>query len=353
MRYDEFCAARLSELRSAGHAVILAVETSCDDTAAAVVRDGRTILSNVVSSQIPLHERFGGVVPEVASRAHVEAVNTAVDQALSEAGVTLASVDAIAVTNGPGLVGSLLVGVSTAKALAFAAQKPILAVNHMEAHISAAYLAHPDLAPPFLCLTVSGGHTALAEVIAYGSARLIGQTLDDAAGEAFDKAARVLGLPYPGGPLLDKLAEQGNPSALTLPRAKTPGAYDFSFSGLKTAFIQLERKGALAAVSKEDASASYREAVADMLAVKTIRAAETMNHHTIVLAGGVAANLGLRRRMARECETRSIRLCLPPVPLCTDNAAMVGAAAYYSIIAGGAQGGLALNAEPAARPYTS
>ncbi|MDR1598419.1 MAG: tRNA (adenosine(37)-N6)-threonylcarbamoyltransferase complex transferase subunit TsaD [Oscillospiraceae bacterium] len=337
----------MDELRRTGRAVILAIETSCDETAAAVIRDGRVILSNVVSTQIPLHARYGGVVPEVASRAHVEAVNTVIDRALDESGADLRGVDAIAVTNGPGLVGALLVGVSTAKALAFASSKPLVAIHHMEAHICAAYLAYSDLAPPFLCLTVSGGHTALTEATDGGVTRMLGQTLDDAAGEAFDKAARVLGLPYPGGPALDGLAENGNPAAIALPRAKTPGAYDFSFSGLKTAFIQLERKGALADLSKEDAAASYREAVVDMLAVKTIRAAESGGYRTVVVAGGVAANKGLRSRMAAECAARGLRLCMPPIQLCTDNAAMVGAAAFRRIMSGRAAGGLTLNAEPA------
>ncbi|MDR2656946.1 MAG: tRNA (adenosine(37)-N6)-threonylcarbamoyltransferase complex transferase subunit TsaD [Oscillospiraceae bacterium] len=334
-------------MRRAGHAAILAVETSCDETAAAVIRDGREILSSVVATQIPLHARYGGVVPEVASRAHVESINAVVDRALSESGLRLAGVDAIAATNGPGLVGALLVGVSTAKALAFAASKPLVAVHHMQAHISAAYLACADLTPPFLCLTVSGGHTVLADVADYGETRVLGRTLDDAAGEAFDKAARVLGLPYPGGPALDSLAENGNPRALALPRARTPGAYDFSFSGLKTAFIQLDRKGALASLSKEDAAASYREAVVDMLAAKTMRAADSGGYRTIVIAGGVAANRGLRARMAKDCESRGLRLCMPPVSLCTDNAAMVGAAAYYRIMSGKAVGGLSMNAEPA------
>ncbi|MDR0396056.1 MAG: tRNA (adenosine(37)-N6)-threonylcarbamoyltransferase complex transferase subunit TsaD [Oscillospiraceae bacterium] len=347
MPYDQMCAAWLDALRRAGRADILAIETSCDETAAAVIRDGRAILSNIVSTQIPIHARYGGVVPEVASRAHVEAVNAAVDQALEGARLRLNDIDAIAVTNGPGLVGALLVGVSTAKALAFASSKPLIAVHHMEAHISAAYLAYDDLEPPFLCLTVSGGHTALIETTASGESRALGRTLDDAAGEAFDKAARVLGLPYPGGPALDELAERGNPSSLALPRAKTPGAYDFSFSGLKTAFIQLERKGALAGVSHEDAAAAFREAVTDMLAVKTIRAAKAGGYHTVAVVGGVAANKGLRARMARECGANGLRLCVPPVPLCTDNAAMVGAAAFRRITSGKAAGSLSLNAEPA------
>lgn len=346
MQFDERCRIQLDALRQAGRAVILAIETSCDETAAAVIRDGRTIMSNVVSTQIPLHARYGGVVPEIASRAHVEAINTVVKCALDDAGLRLQDIDAIAVTNGPGLVGALLIGVSTAKALAFAAAKPLVAVHHMDAHISAAYLAYADLAPPFLCLTVSGGHTALTEVVDYGVVRTLGATLDDAAGEAFDKAARVLGLPYPGGSALDQLAESGNPRALTLPRAKTPNLFDFSFSGLKTAFIQLERKGALANITKEDAAASYRAAVVDMLADKTLRAAESTGHTTVVVAGGAAANRGLRTRLERETAARGLRLCMPPISLCTDNAAMVGAAAYYSIITGKATGSLTLNAEP-------
>ena len=348
--YIDDARARAEALRQSGSAVILAIETSCDETSAAVIRAGRDILSNVVATQIPLHRRFGGVVPEIASRAHVESINTVIDQAIGEAGTTLDAVDAIAVTAGPGLVGALLIGVNTAKALAFALRKPLIPVHHIDAHISANYLAHLRLEPPFVCLIVSGGHSHIALCEAYGEYRLLGQTLDDAAGEAFDKAARVLGLPYPGGPALDALAEGGNAGALTLPRAKTEGEYNFSFSGLKTAFIQLKRKGVLDAVRPEDAAASFREAVCQPLVGKTIAAAREANGDRgerlpVALAGGVAANARLRELFAAETTRRGMRMYMPPLSLCTDNAAMVGSAAYYQLMRGNIAD-MTLNAEP-------
>ena len=242
MSYEQRAKETVERLRTAGHATILAIESSCDETAAAIVKDGREVVASIISSQIPLHAMYGGVVPEIASRKHVESVDPVVDECLAKANMTLSDVDAIAVTYGPGLVGALLIGVSAAKALAYAADKPLIPVNHIEGHVSANYIAHKDLEPPFVCLVASGGHSHIVRVEDYGVYTLLGQTMDDAAGEAFDKAARVLGLPYPGGPLLDKLSREGNPHALTLPHVKTPGRYDYSFSGLKTALINAVHK---------------------------------------------------------------------------------------------------------------
>ncbi len=337
-------------LRRRGSARVLAIETSCDETAAAVVEDGRTILSSAVFTQIDLHALYGGVVPEIASRAHVEKVDLMVDRALKDAGMELKDVDAVAVTYGPGLVGALLIGVSCAKALAFAARKPLVPVNHIEGHICANYLSHPDLEPPFACLVVSGGHSHLFSVEDYGVLRIIGQTQDDAAGEAFDKAARVLNIPYPGGPLLDKLAETGDPHALKLPRPKTEGRYDYSFSGLKTAFINAVHNARQKGEPLKDAdlAASFRAAVVSFLVDKAMLAAEEKHLPRLALAGGVSANSLLRREMAAACEQRGIRLYMPDLKLCGDNAAMIGSAAYYRLMRGEIAG-LTLNARPALR----
>ncbi len=317
------------------------------------MENGRKILGNVVFSQIDLHELYGGVVPEIASRAHMEACDRVVDQALREAGMELSEVDALAVTKGPGLVGALLTGVNCMKGIAFAAGKPLIGVNHIEGHVSANYLSHPELEPPFLCLVVSGGHSHLVEVADYGDYRLIGQTVDDAAGEAFDKAARALGLPYPGGPRIDALAEEGNPDAFSLPSPKTEGQYDYSFSGLKTAFMNtvhtLEQRGE--ALPKADLAASFRRAVCREL----IRKAEALledrgmeGYSGFALAGGVSANRELRR-MAREmCGRKGVPLYMPEIALCTDNGAMIGSAAYYRLLKG-ETAGLDLNAMPALR----
>ena len=317
------------------------------------MENGRKILSNVVFSQIDLHELYGGVVPEIASRAHVEACDRGVDQALREAGMELSDADALAVTKGPGLVGALLTGVNCMKGIAFAAGKPLIGVNHIEGHVSANYLSHPELEPPFLCLVVSGGHSHLVEVADYGEYRLIGQTVDDAAGEAFDKAARALGLPYPGGPRIDALAEEGNPEAFSLPSPKTEGRYDYSFSGLKTAFMNtvhtLEQRGE--ALPKADLAASFRRAVCRELIRKAEALLEdrgTEGYSGFALAGGVSANRELRR-MAREmCAGKGIPLYMPEIALCTDNGAMIGSAAYYRLLKG-ETAGLDLNAMPALR----
>ncbi|MBO4925788.1 MAG: tRNA (adenosine(37)-N6)-threonylcarbamoyltransferase complex transferase subunit TsaD [Clostridia bacterium] len=350
MSYLEESRRALEALQSKEHVRILAVESSCDETAAAVIEDGRRILSNAVFTQIDLHALYGGVVPEIASRAHVEKVDLMVDQALSDAGLALADVDAVAVTCGPGLVGALLIGVSCAKALAFAARKPLVAVNHIEGHICANFLTHPDLTPPFACLVVSGGHSHLFSVEDYGAFRILGQTQDDAAGEAFDKAARVLNIPYPGGPLLDRLAEEGDPDALKLPRPKTEGRYDYSFSGLKTAFINAvhnaRQKGE--ALRNADLAASFRKAVVSFLVDRAMLAAEDMGLKKMALAGGVSANKLLRREMEKACKARGIELFMPRLDLCGDNAAMIGSAAYYRLMRGEIAG-LDLNAQPALR----
>lgn len=350
MSYQETSQEALSRLRGKEHVRILAIESSCDETAAAVVEDGRVILSNAVFTQIDLHALYGGVVPEIASRAHVEKVDRMVDAALAQAGMTLQDVDAIAVTYGPGLVGALLIGVSCAKALAYAAGKPLIPVNHIEGHICANFLSSPELTPPFAALVVSGGHSHLFAVEDYGVYRIIGQTQDDAAGEAFDKAARVLSIPYPGGPLLDKLAENGNPHALPLPRPHVDGRYDYSFSGLKTAFINAvhnaRQKGEL--LCDADLAASFRYAVVSQLVDKAMLVARELGLHKMVLAGGVSANRLLRREMEAACRRIGVPLYMPQLSLCGDNAAMIGSAAYYRLLRGEIAG-LELNARPALR----
>ena len=330
---------------------ILALESSCDETAAAVIEDGRKILSNVIFSQIDLHAMYGGVVPEIASRAHMEACGRVTRQALSEAGMALEDTDALAVTKGPGLVGALLTGVNFMKGLAYAAGKPLIPVNHIEGHVSANFLTSPELEPPFLCLVVSGGHSHLVLVGAFGVYRLIGQTVDDAAGEAFDKAARVLGIPYPGGPGIDRLAEEGDPRAYTLPRPKIEGRYDYSFSGVKTAFLnlvhRLEQNGET--LNKADLAAVFRNAVAEQLTDKAeLLLRDRGADLPMAMAGGVSANRELRRQMQAMCDRVGVRLYMPAIGLCTDNAAMIGSAAYYTYLKG-ETAGLDLNAEPALR----
>jgi N6-L-threonylcarbamoyladenine synthase len=351
MNYLEMSRRKAEELRTRGTARILALETSCDETAAAVIENGRKILSDVVFSQIDLHELYGGVVPEIASRAHMEACDRVVDQALKEAGLTLQEMDALAVTKGPGLVGALLTGVNCMKGLAFAAEKPLVGVNHIEGHVSANYLSHPELEPPFLCLVVSGGHSHLVEVADYGIYRPLGQTADDAAGEAFDKAARALGLPYPGGPRIDALAEEGNPEAFTLPSPKTEGRYDYSFSGLKTAFMNtvhtLEQRGG--PLPKADLAASFRRAVCRELIGKARLLIEEHGgdgYQGFALAGGVSANRELRRMATEMCAELGMTLYMPEIRLCTDNGAMIGSAAFYRLM-NGEVAGLELNAMPA------
>lgn len=308
---------------------ILAIETSCDETAAAVVVDGRHILSSVVSSQVDLHAAFGGVVPEVAGRAHVDLLTPVVDQALSRAGVGPGGLDAVAATIGPGLIGSLLVGVSAAKAYSMAWRVPFIGVNHMEGHLHAAFLEDPTMALPAVVLLVSGGHTMLIHMSAEGRYRLLGQTIDDAAGEAFDKVARFLGLGYPGGPVIDKLAATGDPGAIAFPRGLRGQGYDFSFSGLKTSVINYVRKHPDVAV--EDVAASFQAAVVDILVEKSRQAAEACDARSICIGGGVAANSGLRSAIVAAAEADGRAAFVPSRSMCTDNAAMVGATAWYRL----------------------
>ena len=327
---------------------ILAIESSCDETAAAVVEDGRCVKSNIISSQIELHKLYGGVVPEIASRKHVEKVNFVVREALKEAGETLDSIDAIAVTYGPGLVGALLVGVAEAKALAFAKKKPLVGVHHIEGHICANYIEHPDLEPPFLCLVVSGGHTHLVDVKDYGKYEIIGCTRDDAAGEAFDKVARAIGLGYPGGPKIDKLANEGNPDAIEFPRAHVDDApYDFSFSGIKSAVLNYINSANMQGkeINRADVAASFQKAVVDALVSRAVRLAKECGMDKLAIAGGVASNSALRVAIQEECTKNNIRFYSPSPILCTDNAAMIGAAAYYEYIKG-VRHGYDLNAIP-------
>lgn len=327
---------------------ILAIESSCDETAAAVVRNGREVRSNIIASQIELHKLYGGVVPEIASRKHIEKINQVIEEALQEADTTLEDMDAICVTYGPGLVGALLVGVGTAKAMSFAAKKPLVGVHHIEGHISANYIEHADLEPPFLCTVVSGGHTHLVMVKDYGEYEIIGRTRDDAAGEAFDKVARAIGLGYPGGPKIDKLSKEGNPDAIAFPRASIEGApFDFSFSGVKSAVLNYINgcKMKQETYSEADIAASFQKAVVDVLVERTMLAAKEYNVKKIALAGGVACNEGLRAAMKSACETNGYSLYYPSPVLCTDNAAMIGSAGYYEYIKG-VRHGLDLNAVP-------
>lgn len=327
---------------------ILAIESSCDETAAAVVESGRKVLSNVISSQIDLHTVYGGVVPEIASRKHTENINTVVKKALADAGLSFDNVDAIAVTYGPGLVGALLVGVSYAKALAYALDKPLVGVNHIEGHISANFIAHSELEPPFMCLVVSGGHTNLVVVEDYGKYNIIGRTRDDAAGEAFDKVARAIGLGYPGGPKIDKLSKEGNPDAIAFPKAHVADApYDFSFSGLKSAVLNYLNGCKMRGEEyvQADVAASFQKAVVDVLVEHSMMAVKEYGYDKLALAGGVASNSGLRSAMKEACEKNGITLYYPSPILCTDNAAMIGAAAYYEYQKG-TRSGLDLNAVP-------
>ncbi len=325
---------------------ILAVESSCDETAMAVVEDGRRVLSQAIASQINIHALYGGVVPEIASREHVLALDPLLDQVLPQG----ETVDAVAVTFGPGLVGALLTGVSWAKGFAYARSLPLIPVNHIEGHVSANYIAHPSLEPPFVCLVASGGHSHIVRVDDYGSYTLLGQTTDDAAGEAFDKAARVIGIPYPGGPLLDKLAEQGDEHAYHFPKAHVKGKYDYSFSGVKTAVInethRLKQMGQ--EIRREDFAASFRRAVVDMLVEKAVAAAVDSGAGKLALSGGVAANQLLRREARERGERAGLAVYMPPVSLCTDNAAMIGSAAYYRYLKG-ELAPLSLNAQPSLR----
>ncbi|WXR60707.1 tRNA (adenosine(37)-N6)-threonylcarbamoyltransferase complex transferase subunit TsaD [Peptostreptococcaceae bacterium AGR-M142] len=314
---------------------VLAIESSCDETAASVILNGREILSNIVNTQMELHKKFGGVVPEVASRLHMETMNLVIKEALEKADSTFDDIDAIAVTYGPGLVGALLVGLSTAKALAFALQKPLVGVNHIEGHICANYISNKDLKPPFICLVVSGGHTHLVEVKDYNKYEILGRTRDDASGEAFDKIARALGLGYPGGPLIDKMAKLGDENKIDFPKAlMDDDSYDFSFSGLKSAVLNYlnAKKMKKEEIVVEDVCASFQKAVVDVLSQKAIKACKDKNYNTLVLAGGVAANSKLRNQLLNISKKNNIKLSYPDINLCTDNAAMIGSCGYYNFI---------------------
>ncbi len=344
--YGRIAARRASALREAGICTFLSIESSCDETAAAVTR-GFEVLGHSVHSQIALHEKYGGVVPEIASRDHVRMMDDVLNAALKDAGKTLKDIDAVAVTYGPGLVGALLCGVSYAKALAFALEIPLYAINHIEGHICANYIEKPELKPPFVCLVASGGHSHIVLAMD-GGYRLLGKTRDDAAGEAFDKAARVLGLGYPGGPKLEALARGGDATAFTLPRPKVDG-YDLSFSGLKTALLQscarMEKQGGY---RREDAAAAFQEAVTGQLCEKAVAAAVNSGCGKLALAGGVAANGALRQRLRAACEEAGLEFFVPSIDLCTDNARMIGAAAHLAMLKC-ETAGLDLNAEPSLR----
>ena len=328
--------------------LILAIESSCDETAAAVVKNGREVLSNVINTQIAIHTEYGGVVPEIASRKHIENINPVIRKALEDAGVTLDDIDAIGVTYGPGLVGALLVGVAEAKAIAFAKNKPLVGVHHIEGHISANYVENKELEPPFVALVVSGGHTHLVKVNVYGVYDIVGRTRDDAAGEAFDKVARAIGLGYPGGPKIDKLAKEGNPDAIEFPRAHVDDApYDFSFSGIKSAVLNYINSANMQGkeINRADVAASFQKAVVDALVSRAVRLAKECGMDKLAIAGGVASNSALRAAVQEECTKNNIRFYSPSPILCTDNAAMIGAAAYYEYIKG-VRHGYDLNAIP-------
>ena len=328
--------------------VILGIDSSCDETAASVVRNGREVLSNAISSQIALHTLYGGVVPEIASRKHIEKINVVIEEALAEAHMTLDDIDAIGVTYGPGLVGALLVGVSEAKAIAYAKNLPLIGVHHIEGHISANYIENKDLEPPFACLVVSGGHTHLVIVKDYGKYEIVGRTRDDAAGEAFDKVARAIGLGYPGGPKIDKVSKEGNPNAIAFRRAKVAdSAYDFSFSGLKSAVLNYLNgcKMKNIPIVQADVAASFQKAVVDVLVEHAMHAVEEYGFKKFAIAGGVASNSALRSAMEEACKKRGVAFYHPSPILCTDNAAMIGAAAYYEYLAG-TRSGWDLNAVP-------
>nr|WP_317448637.1 tRNA (adenosine(37)-N6)-threonylcarbamoyltransferase complex transferase subunit TsaD [uncultured Sellimonas sp.] len=327
---------------------ILAIESSCDETAAAVVRNGREVLSNIISSQIDLHKLYGGVVPEIASRKHIEKINQVIEEALLEAKCSLDDIDAVAVTYGPGLVGALLVGVAEAKAIAYARNLPLIGVHHIEGHISANYIENKELEPPFLCLVVSGGHTHLVCVEDYGKYKILGKTKDDAAGEAFDKVARAIDLGYPGGPKIDKLAKEGDPNAIEFPRAHVgDSVYDFSFSGVKSAVLNYINGCKMKQIeyNRADIAASFQKAVTDVLVDHAMLGVENYGLKKLAIAGGVASNSALRAAMSQACQERGIEFYHPSPILCTDNAAMIGAAGYYDY-KNGIRSGWDLNAVP-------
>lgn len=328
--------------------LILSIESSCDETSAAIVKDGREVLSNIIASQIETHKKYGGVVPEVASRMHIEVINEVVSDALKEANVNLEDIDAIGVTYGPGLVGALLVGLQYAKGLSYSLKKPLVGVNHIEGHICANYIEHKDLKPPFVSLVVSGGHTFIVHVKDYGEYDVIGQTRDDAAGEAYDKVARALGLGYPGGPKIDKLAKEGNENAIEFPKANFHDeTLDFSFSGVKSAVLNYLNKCKMqnVEINKADVAASFQKAVIDVLSQNVLKTCKQKNVDKIAIAGGVASNSALREKLIKEASKEGIKVLFPSPILCTDNAAMIGSAAYFNYIKG-SEAPLNINAKP-------
>lgn len=338
---------KMSELKDKD-IIILGIESSCDETAAAVVKNGREVMSNVISSQIDIHTIYGGVVPEIASRKHIENINPVIKEALSDAKVSLDDIDVIAVTYGPGLVGALLVGVAEAKAIAFATGKPLVGVHHIEGHISANYVENKDLEPPFACMVVSGGHTHLVIVRDYGEYEVIGKTRDDAAGEAFDKVARAIGLGYPGGPKIDKLSKEGNPDAIAFPRANIAGAeFDFSFSGLKSAVLNYINSCDMKGIdyNKADVAASFQKAVVDVLVEHAMKGVEQYGMNKLAIAGGVASNSAIRKAFSEACQKKGIDFYYPSPVYCTDNAVMIASAAYYDYQKG-IRHGYDLNAIP-------
>lgn len=348
MRYEYLARLRAEEYRQKENPLTLAIESSCDETAASVLRGSREVLSSSVYTQIPLHRKYGGVVPELASRNHVEQIGCVVADALAQAGASLSDMDAVAATNGPGLVGALLVGLSYAKGLAYAAGKPLIGVDHIAGHIAANYLTYPDLAPPFVCLVASGGHSHIVLVEDYCRFRLIGKTRDDAAGEAFDKVARALGLPYPGGPALEALAKEGNPLAHRFRSGlNEDDSFDFSFSGIKTAVVNLLHTASQREeeVCRADIAAGFQKAVVGALCAKSVRAAKATGVSTLALAGGVSANETLRETLRQRAGAEGLRFCVPEPKYCADNAAMIACAGYYALLAG-APDSLSLNAHP-------
>lgn len=333
MTYFEQMQEKLKKIREQKTVRVLAIETSCDETSVAVVENGRKVLSNIISSQIDIHTRFGGVVPEVASRNHILSINPIIEQALLKANVTMNEIDVVAVTQGAGLVGALLVGVNTAKALAYAYEKPLIAVNHIKGHIAANYISHPNLTPPFCCLIVSGGHTAIVKVENYTSFKLLGSTQDDAIGEAFDKVARVVGLGYPGGPKIDKIAKDVKPTITFIKHDTFENSYDVSYSGLKTAVINYVNTQKQSGKSLDVANicASFQKQAVEMVAKKAIKACKDNNLNTLVLAGGVAANSCLRNTLQNLGKENDVTVLFPDIELCTDNAAMIGSLAYFNL----------------------